>query len=589
MTVNARDPISGPFLTDGVTKDFEFTFKLRDAAHMTIVIQNPDGTEAQLITSGIGIDDQYLDNDSGGWLVYPVNGTPVPMGKVIYAVRAVPYDQPNRIGNQGRYYPMLHERSYDYLEFQIQQLFFQLGRAWKAPYGEEGGLFYKIPAGHFWIADADGNAVDGGVPYNGDDTGNPNAAVYQNVGNFKNIALNGSLAEGGLPAIRTPTREALDIATGENANSLLPRQAATDLAECLLIPPTEEQNNFSYADVPLISMNGSVGRRVIPLDIRTVLHDTPISIPLFVPTRTNGYGFLTWRYIGEEPIHTIIKGSLSMTVLSSRTDDTAYSNLLMRLRSADGTPDFEVGENAGNRNLGSSRGYLTPGRRFSNNKDFNDLGFPLTQSILDARTGPERYTGSLPGFFDVNTPDDQLELVDAQGPVGPEVQSTAWMDISDVDKTANAFAFDCGGTSFRSRARYKDDAGNVHYLTGQSSERNHARRAYAFPSDATQVQIYYTGRGSTAASNPVSFRTITQFMSTEAHPTMGYWTQREISVHREVVFWPGAEYYIDIGVDTSGEAVARSWGFRFTSGGLSFLFDAGSLRKKQSNKLFRQG
>lgn len=122
MTVNAKEPISGPFIADGVNDTFEFTFKVIDQGHMSVFVTDEDGRNGQAYSTGISIDPSYLDQDNGGFLTFRINNAPVPAGKTITPMREVPYDQPNRIGNQGRYYPELHEKSFDYLAMQIQQV-----------------------------------------------------------------------------------------------------------------------------------------------------------------------------------------------------------------------------------------------------------------------------------------------------------------------------------------------------------------------------------------------------------------------------------------------------------------------------------
>lgn len=143
MTVTSTSVVSGPHIADGVNRDWPFTFKVTNVAHMALRITDADGSNAEVILSGFTIDDAYLDNNAGGNVRYPVAPTaPLLSGKRVFPYRVVPYVQETQIGNQGGFFPRTHERAFDNLEMQIQQLNY----ASVPPGGGEGQVLGKASA-----------------------------------------------------------------------------------------------------------------------------------------------------------------------------------------------------------------------------------------------------------------------------------------------------------------------------------------------------------------------------------------------------------------------------------------------------------
>jgi hypothetical protein len=137
MTVNVATPLSGPFTADGVNREWAFSFKIFDDAHMRLLITDADGySNPVIVDAGFSIAGNYLNEDTGGYVHYPIAPTdPVEAGKKVYTLRAVPYDQETKIGNQGGYYPKTHEYAFDYLSMQVQQISENVSRAVLVPVG----------------------------------------------------------------------------------------------------------------------------------------------------------------------------------------------------------------------------------------------------------------------------------------------------------------------------------------------------------------------------------------------------------------------------------------------------------------------
>src|SRR5690606_18263701 len=141
-------------------------------------------------------------------------------------------------------------------------------------------------------------------------------------------------------------------------------------------------------------------------------------------------------------------------------------------------------------------------------------------------------------------------------------------------------------TLFRSRVQYKNAAGEISTFHPMSVDSWGARGVYRIPADAVAVRIYYSGRGDTA--DDVEFIRINTNLSPEYDPLKGYWSYRDLGVMRDIVLWPRTEYYVVLYTTVYDGATARDWGFRYQSGGLSFLFDAGAMKKELASKIFRR-
>jgi len=129
MTVSPNSPVSGPYLTDGVSNLWEFNFKINADDQIKLRVTNLDGSDGEDVDTGFTIDPIYIGQDNGGYILYPSSGGPIATGKRIIPFRAVEYSQPNRIGNQGGFFPETHERTFDLLAMQIQQLQEAISRA----------------------------------------------------------------------------------------------------------------------------------------------------------------------------------------------------------------------------------------------------------------------------------------------------------------------------------------------------------------------------------------------------------------------------------------------------------------------------
>lgn len=122
MTVTATDRRAGPFYGNGVATQFPFTFKVFSAADLEVTYTDADGV-ATVITSGFTVTlNADQDANPGGYITYPLTGSPMANPASLVAVGATAYTQPAAFSNVGRFLPEVHERAFDRTIILVQQL-----------------------------------------------------------------------------------------------------------------------------------------------------------------------------------------------------------------------------------------------------------------------------------------------------------------------------------------------------------------------------------------------------------------------------------------------------------------------------------
>ena len=164
MTIPANTLVSGPYVPDGVNTTWDFDFKVTDATQLVLILVDPDGVETE-VTSGFTVPADDIGTDDGGTITYPTSGGPLEFSayEEVYVTRAVPYTQPNKIGNQGNFYPQTHEDTMDLLAMQVQQLDERLDRTVTVPVSASASDLEGLIADILALADiqSDITAVSG--------------------------------------------------------------------------------------------------------------------------------------------------------------------------------------------------------------------------------------------------------------------------------------------------------------------------------------------------------------------------------------------------------------------------------------------
>lgn len=124
MTVASSTRKAGPFLGNGVTTAFPFTFKVFSKTDIQVVRASTTGAETTLV-----LDSNYsvvLNADQeanpGGTITYPISGTALASGETLTAIGSLPESQSTDLPNGGAFFAQTVEDRFDYLTILIQQL-----------------------------------------------------------------------------------------------------------------------------------------------------------------------------------------------------------------------------------------------------------------------------------------------------------------------------------------------------------------------------------------------------------------------------------------------------------------------------------
>lgn len=124
MTISNTTRKAGPFIGNGATTVFPFTFKVFDKTDIEALRVDGNGISTTLV-----LDSDYSvllnadqDGSPGGQITYPITGTPLAAGYQLVMLGDLPYDQETDITNQGGFYPQVIEDMVDRATIQIQQL-----------------------------------------------------------------------------------------------------------------------------------------------------------------------------------------------------------------------------------------------------------------------------------------------------------------------------------------------------------------------------------------------------------------------------------------------------------------------------------
>lgn len=140
MTVASEAFFTDWFLADGVTKDWSYDFGIISSSHVRVLVR--DGTDDTTVVeynSGFSF---FPAADYGSGVVrYPATGSALAVGKQVRILRQMDFLQSTEIGMEGSFAPILHERAFDKLTMQAQQLKEDAKRSMKAPLGATGYEF----------------------------------------------------------------------------------------------------------------------------------------------------------------------------------------------------------------------------------------------------------------------------------------------------------------------------------------------------------------------------------------------------------------------------------------------------------------
>lgn len=123
MTVPNEINQSGPYFGNGVTKTFDYEFKIVDATHLKVLLV--EGGVETVLTLDVDYTVTGVGDDEGGQIETTIAPT---SSQYIVIRRSLPFDQEIDLGNQGAYYPETVEMGFDLAVMRDQELKEELGR-----------------------------------------------------------------------------------------------------------------------------------------------------------------------------------------------------------------------------------------------------------------------------------------------------------------------------------------------------------------------------------------------------------------------------------------------------------------------------
>ena len=105
---------------NGVTTSFNYSFLIPAASDVEVFYTDINGVQTPLATTQYSI--SGIGNPDGGFVIYPLSGSPIAIGTYITIIRSLPLLQLTTISNQGAFYPAVVESALDYLMMAIQQV-----------------------------------------------------------------------------------------------------------------------------------------------------------------------------------------------------------------------------------------------------------------------------------------------------------------------------------------------------------------------------------------------------------------------------------------------------------------------------------
>jgi len=128
QTTSVRTTLAG----NGSATTFPFPFHCADPATISVIYTDPSGAKVTLSPSSYSVTLNEAPAD-GGWVTYPLSGSPIPTGSSLTISRTVPLTQDVEFTNQGGFYPSVLNGALDRLAMADQQLADEQGRAIRFP------------------------------------------------------------------------------------------------------------------------------------------------------------------------------------------------------------------------------------------------------------------------------------------------------------------------------------------------------------------------------------------------------------------------------------------------------------------------
>lgn len=144
MTISSTTRKAGPFIGNGVTVSFPFTFKVFSSADVRVVIADADGIETEQILGAYYTVTLNADQNTtpGGSVITDVA---VVSGSSITLLSKVANLQPLDLTNSGGFYPEIINTAFDRSVIQVQQLAEEVSRGTRLPVSTPADVSAELP------------------------------------------------------------------------------------------------------------------------------------------------------------------------------------------------------------------------------------------------------------------------------------------------------------------------------------------------------------------------------------------------------------------------------------------------------------
>lgn len=370
--------------------------------------------------------------------------------------------------------------------------------------------------------------------------------------------------------------------SGRNPKLSYPNIPGSRYGEAWFQLPWEGARGYEYA--PFIPIGNY---RTIPISgIGSTDYVSGAGYNLFEPVRVSEGGILSFRFLGEQPLFTVLRGNIVLCrgthLPESLSEGRLTSHLVLRVLS--GNPVMNQSQAGGSVRLATSMAsFDAPAQSVFERAEFRDWMGGTTPEIESALEEEEELvSGYEVGYISTQNPTaedlEQFSPVGSSNPVGPEVRTTEWFPV----EPGKVYRFlPQGGPSRRRRIQLRYTNGQIRYFATQSGDRA-AYGLFKMPSQplsgtvsqvVSQARVYYSGEGEGVAEN-LSVKRVPDELVPSGNDVLSFlFTRKVFSFNTPVVFYPGAEYSIGLTESGFGPNSVASHLYRIESGGIGFSFD----------------
>lgn len=164
MTISTSNRRAGPYLGDGIQREFPFTFKVFSAEDVRAYVADPQGGENELAATAYRITLSPNQETRPGGVLHL--NEPLATDNRLTLISAMPVMQPMVFTNQGGFFPDLLNAALDRLTIYVQQLEEIVARCMVGSVNGSGRLPpLPVPVGqHFLRWSSDGTKIEKSLP-----------------------------------------------------------------------------------------------------------------------------------------------------------------------------------------------------------------------------------------------------------------------------------------------------------------------------------------------------------------------------------------------------------------------------------------